>query len=101
MSSSGPAHIEVEDLVIRYGTVEAVRSIGFSVARGELVTLLGPSGCGKTTTLRSIAGLETPAAGEIRIDGRPVFSSSSRINVPTERRNISRSISPSIPGTAC
>jgi ABC-type Fe3+/spermidine/putrescine transport system ATPase subunit len=89
MSSSGPAHIEVEDLVIRYGTVEAVRSIGFSVARGELVTLLGPSGCGKTTTLRAIAGLETPAAGEIRIDGRAVFSSARRVNVPTERRDIS------------
>jgi len=89
VSSSGPAHIEVEGLVIRYGAVEAVRSIGFSVARGELVTLLGPSGCGKTTTLRSIAGLETPAAGEIRIDGRAVFSSARGVNVPTERRDIS------------
>jgi ABC-type Fe3+/spermidine/putrescine transport system ATPase subunit len=89
MSSAAPAHIEVEDLVIRYGSVAAVRAIGFQVARGELVTLLGPSGCGKTTTLRAIAGLETPAAGEIRIDGRPVFSSSGGINVPAERRDLS------------
>ena len=89
MNSSGPAQIEVEDLVIRYGAVEAVRSIRFSVARGELVTLLGPSGCGKTTTLRAIAGLETPTAGVIRIAGRPVFSSATRVNVPAERREIS------------
>jgi ABC-type Fe3+/spermidine/putrescine transport system ATPase subunit len=89
MSDGRPAQIEVEDLVIRYGTVEAVRSIRFTVARGELVTLLGPSGCGKTTTLRAIAGLETPSAGEIRIAGLSVFSSASRVNVPAEKRDIS------------
>jgi iron(III) transport system ATP-binding protein len=60
-------HIEVENLEIRYGEVAAVRGVSFDVLPGEQMTLLGPSGCGKTTTLRAIAGLEKPAAGEIRI----------------------------------
>jgi len=87
--SARTASIEVRDLVVRYGAVAAVRGVTFSVAAGEHVTLLGPSGCGKTTTLRAIAGLEQPAAGEIRIDGRPVFSSSPRVQVPPERRGLS------------
>ena len=66
------------DLVVRYGAVTAVRGVSFHVAAGEHVTLLGPSGCGKTTTLRAIAGLEQPESGEIRIDGKPVFSSTPR-----------------------
>ena len=68
------ASIEVRDLVVRYGSVEAVRGVTFTVAAGEHLTLLGPSGCGKTTTLRAIAGLERPASGEILIGGSPVFS---------------------------
>src|SRR5437667_193664 len=48
-------HIEVEDLVVRYGDVVAVDRISFEVRRGEHMTLLGPSGCGKTTTLRALA----------------------------------------------
>ena len=83
------ASIEVRDLFVRYGTVDAVRGVTFTVAAGEHLTLLGPSGCGKTTTLRAIAGLERPASGEIRIGGTPVFSSSPRVNVPAERRELS------------
>ena len=83
------ASIEVRDLVVRYGSVVAVRGVGFDVAPGEHVTLLGPSGCGKTTTLRAIAGLEQPESGEIRIDGQPVFSSSPRVRVPPEQRGLS------------
>jgi ABC-type Fe3+/spermidine/putrescine transport system ATPase subunit len=83
------AAIEVRDLVVRYGGVVAVRGVTFAVGAGEHLTLLGPSGCGKTTTLRAIAGLERPAAGEIRIGGNPVFSSSPRVNVPAERRGLS------------
>ena len=85
---TGDRHIEVEDLVVRYGAVTAVDRISFHVRRGEHMTLLGPSGCGKTTTLRALAGLETPVWGEIRIDGRPVFSSRQSINVPAERRQL-------------
>ena len=66
--------IEVADLVVRYGDVTAVDGIGFDIAPGELVTLLGPSGCGKTTTLRAVAGLETPSGGIIRLNGETVYS---------------------------
>lgn len=83
------SHIEIEDLVVRYGNVTAVNGVSFSIMRGEHLTLLGPSGCGKTTTLRAIAGLEQPASGEIRIDGKAVYSSRKRINTPTEKRGLS------------
>jgi iron(III) transport system ATP-binding protein len=82
-------HIEVEDLKIFYGSVPAVRGVSFDVMPGEQLTLLGPSGCGKTTTLRAVAGLEQPTAGEIRIDGVPMFSSAHGINVPAEKRGLS------------
>lgn len=68
--------------------VQAVNRISLSVKAGEFFTLLGPSGCGKTTTLRCIAGLESPDEGEIWIDGELVFSSQKRIFVPTHRRAI-------------
>jgi iron(III) transport system ATP-binding protein len=66
----------------------AVRDVALDVAEGEFFTLLGPSGCGKTTTLRSVAGLEVPDAGEIRIAGITVFSGTGRIAVPVARRDI-------------
>ncbi len=81
--------IEVKDLVVRYGDATAVDGVNFSIAPGELVTLLGPSGCGKTTTLRSIAGLETPSSGSIRLNGQTVYSSSERRNIPAEKRGVS------------
>src|SRR4051794_6241351 len=90
MTDARKPHIEVENLEIRYGDVPAVRGVSFSVQPGEQLTLLGPSGCGKTTTLRAIAGLEQPSAGEIRIGGgTPVYSSAQRINIPAEKRGLS------------
>ena len=80
-SSSPTPHIEVDRLELYYGSVPAVRGVSFNVLPGEQLTLLGPSGCGKTTTLRAIAGLEQPTAGEIRIDGVPVYSSERGINM--------------------
>jgi len=83
------AYIEVRDLTVAYGDKVVVRNVSFSVGRNEHLSLLGPSGCGKSTTLRCIAGLETPIGGEIIIDGITVFSADRRINVPTEKRNLS------------
>jgi len=81
------ATLELEQLTKRYPGVISVDAIDLSVAHGEFVCLLGPSGCGKTTTLRMIAGLAQPDAGEIRVGGKVV--SSTRGVVPPERRNMS------------
>jgi iron(III) transport system ATP-binding protein len=70
------------------GPVQAVHDVSFEVKSGEFFSLLGPSGCGKTTTLRCIAGLETPDCGEIWIDDKPVFSSKKGIMVPVHERDI-------------
>ena len=68
--------IEFRDISTRYGSSPdaplVVDHISFSVPRGTLTTILGPSGCGKTTTLRLIAGLESPTSGRIFIDGQDV-----------------------------
>ena len=73
MSASG---IVFKDITKRYGSDAsaplAVKGISFEVPRGTLTTILGPSGCGKTTTLRMIAGLETPTSGQILIAGQDV-----------------------------
>ena len=66
--------------------IRAANDVGFDVPPGKLFTLLGPSGCGKTTTLRSIAGLERPRAGEISVNDRVVFSSSKGVFVSPNRR---------------
>ena len=82
--------LSVTDLRITYrgmqGTVDALRGVSFEVSEGEFFTLLGPSGCGKTSTLRCIAGLETPTAGTIESGGTVVFSGDRRVNVPVHRR---------------
>ncbi len=88
-SSPRSPHIEVDRLEVYYGSVPAVRGVSFNVMPGEQLTLLGPSGCGKTTTLRAIAGLEQPTAGEIRIDGAVVYSSQRAINIRAEKRGLS------------
>jgi iron(III) transport system ATP-binding protein len=72
----------------KVGRVRAVDEISFDVTDGELFTLLGPSGCGKTTTLRCIAGLETPDSGEIVVGGRTLFSSERRVRVPANERGL-------------
>jgi iron(III) transport system ATP-binding protein len=68
-------------------SVRAAQDVSFEVPEGKLFTLLGPSGCGKTTTLRSIAGLERPSAGEIEVGGRIMYSSAQRIFVAPNKRN--------------
>ncbi len=68
--------LDVRDLVVSYGKVQAVKGISFSVEQGQVATLIGTNGAGKTTTLRTVSGLLTPLSGEIsfqgeRIDGVP------------------------------
>src|SRR5215467_7503764 len=66
----------------------AVRDLSFDVHDGEIMTLLGPSGCGKTTTLRMVAGLEVPDAGDIYFGDRPVVMTSRRLCLPPDKRNV-------------
>src|SRR3979409_624130 len=65
-----------------------IREANFTLEPGTFFTLLGPSGCGKTTTLRCIAGLETPDEGVIAVEGRTLFDAKVRVNVPVEQRSV-------------
>jgi len=64
--------VELIDIVKRFGDVVAVDHVNLKVRDGEFFSLLGPSGCGKTTTLRMIAGLETPDEGIVKLHGQDV-----------------------------
>ena len=69
----------------RFGKFVAVDDLNLTIESNAFITLLGPSGCGKTTTLRMIAGLETPTEGMISIDGKVVFDADKGINLPPEQ----------------
>ncbi len=77
-----PVEVELRHLHRRFHDMVAVHDLSLTIGRGEFFTFLGPSGCGKTTTLRMIAGLLLPDAGEILFDGRPVTAT------PPWHRNI-------------
>ncbi|MFJ3923623.1 ABC transporter ATP-binding protein [Streptomyces sp. NPDC090022] len=64
------ALLEVEDLRVAYGKIEAVKGISFSVDAGQIVTLIGTNGAGKTTTLRTLSGLIKPKSGQIKFQGK-------------------------------
>ncbi|MEU9994887.1 ABC transporter ATP-binding protein [Streptomyces sp. NPDC048370] len=64
------ALLEVEDLRVAYGKIEAVKGISFSVEAGQVVSLIGTNGAGKTTTLRTLSGLIKPSSGKITFDGQ-------------------------------
>ena len=66
------ALLQINDLIVLYGEIEALRGVSLSVEEGQVVTLLGANGAGKSTTLRAISGLAWPAAGEILFDGRSI-----------------------------
>ena len=80
--------IILEKVTKKFDKFVAVDNLDLHIADRGFVTLLGPSGCGKTTTLRMIAGLETPTTGRILIDGKPVFDSVKGVNVPPNKRDI-------------
>ena len=80
--------IKLEHVTKRWGKFYAVEDLNLTIADNSFVTLLGPSGCGKTTTLRMIAGLETPTSGRITIGDQVVFDSAMGINVPANKRRV-------------
>ena len=80
--------IRLEHVTKRWGKFYAVEDLSMVIEDNAFVTLLGPSGCGKTTTLRMIAGLETPTSGRITIGDQVVFDSDMGINVPANKRKV-------------
>lgn len=80
--------ITLTNITKRWGKYYAVDHLDLKMEDNAFITLLGPSGCGKTTTLRMIAGLETPTSGQIKIGDRVVFDSEAGINVPANKRKV-------------
>ena len=80
--------IKLEKVTKRWGNFYGVDNLDLTIENNAFVTLLGPSGCGKTTTLRMIAGLETPTTGRITIGDRVVFDSDKGINIPPNKRKV-------------
>ena len=74
--------LSVVDLRARRGDAEVLQGVSLEVSRGERVAVHGPSGCGKTTLLLAIAGLVTPTAGRVMLDGHDITTT------PTHRRGI-------------
>jgi spermidine/putrescine transport system ATP-binding protein len=81
-AAAGSPVIAFDRVTKRFGDVAAVDDVSFAIGAGEFFSLLGPSGCGKTTTLRMIAGFETPTAGALRLEGTDVS------RVPPYKRNV-------------
>ena len=80
--------IVLEHVTKHYDKFYAVDDLNLVIEDNAFVTLLGPSGCGKTTTLRMIAGLETPTSGKITIGDRVVYDSKEGINIPANKRKV-------------
>jgi iron(III) transport system ATP-binding protein len=80
--------IQIRNLRKSFGDTVAVESLSLDIAEGEMLVLLGPSGCGKTTTMRCIAGLDSPDRGQISIGGRVVFDDVRGINVAVNQRHV-------------
>ena len=85
-SPASPALLELDSIAQRYGDVEVLHGVSFSIRRGIIACLLGASGCGKTTVLRCIAGFEPLCGGTIRLDGQVV--SRPGLLVPPEQRRV-------------
>jgi branched-chain amino acid transport system ATP-binding protein len=85
--------LEVKDLVVRYGPLEALHGVSLSVPDGKLVAVIGSNGAGKTTMLRTISGLMQPASGSVTLEGRPLAGEKAHViarlgvaHVPENRR---------------
>ena len=80
--------ITLEHVTKRWDKFYAVDDLDLVIEDNAFVTLLGPSGCGKTTTLRMIAGLETPTSGKITIGDKVVYDSEAGVNIPPNKRRV-------------
>ena len=85
------SHVSIHSLTKRFDgkpPTTPVDDLDLEIEEGEFLVLLGPSGCGKTTTLRCLAGLETPSAGQISFGSTTVFDADRRVNLSPDKRNI-------------
>src|SRR5829696_3443053 len=85
------SHVSIHSLTKRFEgkpPTTPVDDLELEIEEGEFLVLLGPSGCGKTTTLRCLAGLETPSTGRITFGSTTMFDADRRVNVAPEKRNI-------------
>ena len=73
--------LEVRDLQVHFGVINAIKGISFDVPAGEIVTLIGANGAGKTTTLRTLSGIKKPTAGTITLDGLDITGLSAQDRV--------------------
>jgi branched-chain amino acid transport system ATP-binding protein len=72
VQEAGPSLLELDDVHVFYGNIEALKGVSMRVASGEIVTLIGSNGAGKSTTLRAISGTHKPRTGAVRLEGRPI-----------------------------
>ena len=70
----GDTLLEMKDVHVFYGSIEALKGVSLTVGRGEIVTLIGSNGAGKSTTLRAISGTQRPRQGSITLAGRPIHN---------------------------
>jgi iron(III) transport system ATP-binding protein len=85
------SHVSIQSMTMHFDgkpPTTAVDNLDLEIEEGEFLVLLGPSGCGKTTTLRCLAGLETPSAGRISFGPTTVFDAARRVNLSPDKRNI-------------
>jgi len=89
-------HLEIKDLRVHYGKIEAIKGISFNVNQGEIVTLIGANGAGKTTTLKTISGLRGVSSGSIIFDGKDIskMPAHERVNLGISQAPEGRGIFP-------
>ena len=89
-------HLEIKDLRVHYGKIEAIKGISFHVNQGEIVTLIGANGAGKTTTLKTISGLRGVSSGSIIFDGKDIskMAAHDRVNLGISQAPEGRGIFP-------
>jgi len=89
-------HLEIKDLRVHYGKIEAIKGISFHVDQGEIVTLIGANGAGKTTTLKTISGLRGVSSGSVIFDGKDIskMPAHERVNLGISQAPEGRGIFP-------